>query len=84
MALLGGTSLDAFVDVFNLFNQRTALTIDQNYTLAAVAPIVGGKASDLAHLKDANGNPVTRNANYGVATSYQAPIAGRFGLRLTF
>jgi hypothetical protein len=82
--LTAGTSLDAFVDIFNIFNQRTALLQDQDYTLDAVSPIIGGDASDLRHLKNANGQPVTKNPNYLAATAYQDPIAGRLGLRLTF
>jgi hypothetical protein len=83
-SLGGGTSLDAYLDIFNLFNQRTALTQDQDYTLDPVAPIIGGNASDLRHLKSLNGGAATRNPNYLAAKAYQPPIAGRLGLRLSF
>lgn len=83
--LTDGTSLDVYVDVFNLLNQRTALLEDQNYTLDPVDPIVGGDESDLVHLKSlATGGSAAKNPNYLSATAYQAPIAGRFGLRLSF
>ena len=82
--LTAGTTLDAFVDIFNLFNQRTALTQDQNYTLDVVEPIIGGDARDLPHLKNIAGEPASRNPNHLNATAYQPPIAGRFGLRLAF
>jgi Carboxypeptidase regulatory-like domain/TonB-dependent Receptor Plug Domain len=82
--LVKGSSLDVFVDVFNLFNQRMALTQDQDYTLDAVQSIVGGDASDLAHLKAVSGGPPSKNPNYLAAKSYQPPIAGRLGLRLSF
>jgi hypothetical protein len=80
----GGMTIDAFVDIFNLFNQRTALQQDQDYTLDPVNPIVGGDASDLPHLKTVMGTPATKNPNYLAATAYQPPIAGRLGLRLSF
>jgi hypothetical protein len=79
-----GFALDAYVDIFNLFNQRMALTQDQDYTLDPVQPIIGGDASDLRHLKTVGGTPATRNPNYMAAKSYQAPISGRLGLRLSF
>jgi Carboxypeptidase regulatory-like domain/TonB dependent receptor-like, beta-barrel/TonB-dependent Receptor Plug Domain len=79
-----GSALDAFVDIFNLFNQRTALLQDQDYTLDPVEPIIGGDKRDLPHLKTVMGTPATKNPNYLAATAYQAPIAGRLGLRLSF
>jgi hypothetical protein len=82
--LTEGTSLDAYLDIFNLFNQRIALTQDQDYTLDPVEPIIGGDASDLRHLKSLAGTAVTRNPNYLSAKAYQPPIAGRLGLRLSF
>jgi hypothetical protein len=72
------------VDIFNLFNQRTALLQDQDYTLDPVEPIIGGDKRDLPHLKTVMGTPATKNPNYLAATAYQAPIAGRLGLRLSF
>jgi outer membrane receptor protein involved in Fe transport len=80
----GGMTMDAFVDIFNLFNQRTALTQDQDYTLDPVDPIIGGDARDLPHLKTVMGTPATKNPNYLSATAYQPPISGRLGLRLSF
>jgi TonB-dependent receptor-like protein/carboxypeptidase family protein len=82
--LSDGTHLDAFIDVFNVFNQRTALLQDQDYTLDPVEPVIGGDARDLPHLKNVLGAPVTKNPNYRAATAYQAPISGRLGLRLSF
>jgi hypothetical protein len=49
-----------------------------------VQPIIGGDASDLRHLKTVAGTPAARNPNYLAAKSYQAPISGRLGLRLSF
>ncbi|MDB4953858.1 MAG: TonB-dependent receptor plug [Myxococcales bacterium] len=94
-----GTTLDAFVDVFNLFNQQDQLNVDENYTLEGANPIVGGQMSDLNHLKtldlstgqELNASPVP-NKNFGhtgqnnvtVGAALQVPRSVRLGLRLTF
>jgi hypothetical protein len=87
-SLPGKLSAEAFLDIFNLFNQRTVLTQDQLYTADYVAPIAGGSKADLKNLtvSDANGNlvPATKNPNFLMPTSYQAPIAGRLGVRVMF
>jgi hypothetical protein len=87
-SLPGKLSAEAFLDIFNLFNQRTVLTQDQLYTADYVAPIAGGSKADLKNLttSDANGNlvPATKNPNFLMPTSYQAPIAGRLGVRVLF
>jgi hypothetical protein len=77
-------TLEAFVDLFNIFDQQAALTTDDNWTFDAVAPIVGGTKKDLAYAKSAVGGPATPNKNFGNATSYQAPFYSRLGLRLMF
>jgi len=86
--LPGKLSAEAFVDIFNLFNQRTVLTQDQLYTSDYVTPIAGGSKADLKNLTaaDANGNlvPAIKNPNFLMPTSYQAPIAGRLGVRVMF
>ena len=78
------TNIEAFLDVFNLFNQQAVLRVDDDYTFDSAASIVGGTKDDLKYAKNAQGGPLTVNPNYGHATSYQAPIHGRLGLRLTF
>jgi hypothetical protein len=78
------TNLEAFVDLFNLFNQRAAVLMDDNYTFDPAAPIVNGTPQDLKFAKNASGQPVTKNQNFGNALAYQAPFSGRLGLRLNF
>jgi hypothetical protein len=78
------TSIEAFLDVFNIFNQQATLRVDDDYTFDSAAPIVNGTKDDLKYAKNAGGGPLTVNPNYGRATAYQAPIHGRLGLRLTF
>ena len=87
-SLPGKLSAEAFLDIFNLFNQRTVLTQDQLYTADYVSSISGGTRADLNNLiaTDGNNNPVParKSPNFLMPTSYQAPIAGRLGLRVFF
>jgi hypothetical protein len=87
-SVLGRLSAEVFFDIFNLFNQRTVLTQDQVYTADQVTPISGGSKANLQNLTttDANNNvvPVTKNPNFLIPTSYQAPISGRLGVRVFF
>ncbi len=83
-------TVEAFVDVFNLFNNQEELDNDERYTTSNVNPIVNGDTSDLAHSKtldinglEVNSSPVL-NKNYGNLNSRQAPLSMRFGLRYTF
>ena len=93
------TTLEAFVNIFNLFNQQDQLNVDENYTQDFVNPILGGDASDLAHVKtldDITGTEVNKtpekNKNYGntgtsnanIVGAQQAPRAVQLGFRLTF
>jgi hypothetical protein len=77
-------TLAVYADVINLFNEQAVTNVDDDYTYSSVAPIVGGKPADLAHLKDNNGGAVVLNPNYGQPTGYQAPLYMRFGARLAF
>jgi outer membrane receptor protein involved in Fe transport len=85
------TRLEAFVDIFNLFNSQTELDVDEIYTTQPSLPIVGGDEADLAHAKSLSGRPskqtatvVTRNLNYSKLSSHQDPLTGQLGFRLTF
>ena len=80
--LSGKLSAEAFLDIFNLFNQRTVLTQDQAYTADFVTPIPCGTKADLSNL--ASTGAVHANPNFLMPTSYQAPISGRLGLRVFF
>jgi len=77
-------NLEAFIDLFNMFNQQEAVLTDDVYTFSWAAPIVNGTPSDLKYAKDISGAPISKNPNYGHALLYQRPFNGRFGLRLTF
>ena len=56
-ALTDGMRLEAFVDVFNLFNQQPEILVDENYTFDDANPIVGGDEEDLEHLSCLNTAP---------------------------
>jgi len=79
-----GTSIEAFFDVFNLFNERTALRVDDNYTFDSAAAIVNGTTNDLKYAKSASGAAIVKNPNFGQPTAYQSPIHGRLGVRFLF
>jgi hypothetical protein len=83
-ALSKTTALEAFLDIYNILNQRTALQMDDNYTFDLVSPIENGTVNDLRFAKNLSGAPITKNPNFGQGTVYQAPIHGRLGLRLLF
>ncbi len=82
--------IEAFVDIFNLFNsQKTETDVDDIYTIDSANPVVGGDLTDLAHAKVAarprrSAAVITPNKNYGNLTSHQAPISARLGVRITF
>jgi hypothetical protein len=81
-------TVQATVDIFNLFNFQSAIQRDERYTIAAVLPLANG---DLSALKHPDGTPFVatgpgdeRNPNYGFPTNYQPPRIFRFGLRVSF
>ncbi|MES1171778.1 MAG: carboxypeptidase regulatory-like domain-containing protein [Bacteroidota bacterium] len=78
------TAVEAFLDLYNLFNERTALQLDDNYTFDPVAPIVNGSKEDLKYAINIFGTPVAKNPNFGQGTVFQQPFHGRIGLRFLF
>lgn len=82
--------VEAFVDLFNVFNFQTETETDEDYTKEDVNPIVGGDSEDLKHLKvvDLDGAATnvapTKNPNFGNLSARQDPFSGQFGLRLRF
>ncbi|MDX2089030.1 MAG: TonB-dependent receptor [Kofleriaceae bacterium] len=93
------TQVEAFVNIFNVFNSQVQLNQDENYTFDSANPIVGGDARDLEHVKtvdagtgtELNQTP-TQNRNFGktgsnsgyITTVQQAPRALQLGFRVTF
>jgi len=78
------TALELTLDLFNIFNERTALQLDDNYTLDLAAPIVNGTVKDLQYAKNIGGAPISKNPNFGQPISFQSPFHGRMALRLLF
>jgi outer membrane receptor protein involved in Fe transport len=83
-------TVQATVDIFNLFNFQAVTLKDNRYTASDVLPVVGGTLNPdgtISGLKNTDGtdfNPDERNPNFGRPTAYQAPRVFRFGLRTTF
>ncbi len=85
--MFGSTKVEAFIDIFNLFNNQAETRVDEEYTVESVNPVVGGDADDLRHAKslDSGGFATpTKSANFGNTSARQAPMSVRFGLRVTF
>lgn len=85
--------LQAFLQVFNVFNQQAGIDVSERYTRDVVNPIVGGDENDLAHAKELQNsagsdrvfnNVLEKNPNFGNIITRQAPLTMRFGMRLTF
>jgi hypothetical protein len=86
--------LEAFVNVFNLFDQQDELNVDENYTFDDALPIVGGDANDLKHAKAIEFTPdgawrsvnrtLTPNLNFGHTSLVTNPRSFQFGVRLSF
>jgi hypothetical protein len=75
------------LDLFNLFDLQQVAGVNAGgelYTADNGQPINNGSVADLRHYKNNDGQPAAPYLNFGQATSYQAPFAGRVGLRLTF
>ena len=90
-------TVQATVDIFNLFNFQAGTQRDDRYTIISTLPIPNGTVADLNNIKrvtplspcPANTDctivqPTEVNPNFGRITNYQPPRIFRFGLRVTF
>ena len=85
------TTLEGFVDIFNLFNNQGEVDVDETYTFDSAIPIAGGTPEDLKHIKgidpltlqDTN-TTVVKNKNFRNVNVRTAPRQVRLGFRLTF
>ncbi|GAC1595457.1 MAG: hypothetical protein NVS4B10_03880 [Myxococcales bacterium] len=77
-------NLGVSVDVFNVTNQQAVQSVDENYTLNSIKPIVNGTTADLAYLKTTTGQPVIVNPTFNTPTAYQLPLSLRVGAKLSF
>jgi hypothetical protein len=76
--------IDITLDLFNLFDRRTATNVEEVYTGGAVHPIDHGTAADLPFLKNESGADVRRNPSVGVGTGFQPPFSAWLGVRHAF
>ena len=78
------------MDIFNLFNFQEVTSVDQNYTLANVAPSAkpGGTLSGVTVYPSGGAprplNLGDKNPNFLSPTGFQTPRQFRFGIRGTF
>jgi hypothetical protein len=97
--LPNGFSVEGFVDIFNVLNRRTALSVDAEYTVDRVMPQSAGTPLNAVPTVDNSGKCIggtaangsclaptyaNPNPNYLQPTSFQAPISGRLGMRVWF
>ncbi|MCG8425193.1 MAG: TonB-dependent receptor [Proteobacteria bacterium] len=91
--LAKNTRIEAYLQVYNVFNQQPGIDTDEEYTDDILNPIVGGDQSDLDHAKElidrATGsvmlnNTVAKNPNFGNINERQNPLEMTFGMRLIF
>jgi len=85
------TAIEAFVNVFNLFNQQGELDVDETYTSDVATPIIGGNPDDLMHVKaidpatgQETNTTVIPNKNFGNTNVRTAPRNIELGFRLSF
>ncbi|MET0595432.1 MAG: TonB-dependent receptor, partial [Polyangiaceae bacterium] len=83
-------TVQATIDIFNVFNFQAVTLKDNRYTASDVLPVAGGsRAADgsIPGLRNDDNTPFDStqiNPNFGRATAYQTPRVFRFGLRTTF
>ena len=53
-------NLEAFIDLFNIFNQQATMLTDDNYTYDLAPSIVNGTPTDLKFAKNIAGAPITQ------------------------
>jgi hypothetical protein len=71
-------------EIFNVLNSRQVVSVDQEFTVDRVQPMVNGDYEDLATLKTTSGGIPRRNPNYGQPLSFQQPLSMRFSARIKF
>lgn len=72
------------LDLFNLFDRRTATDVDDVYSDDSVRPIEGGSYEDLVFLKTDSGRPAARRTAYQLPLAYQAPLSIALGVHKAF
>jgi hypothetical protein len=82
------TSIGITMDIFNLFNFQEVTSVDENYTLANVAPRAGGPlGATTVYPSGGAPRPLNlgdKNPNFLSPSGFQTPRQFRFGMRGTF
>jgi hypothetical protein len=71
---------DVTLDLFDVFDRRTATEVSTFYSGGAIRPIDGGSASDLVFLKTDAGAPAVRSIGYLTPVAYQLPFSAVLGI----
>ena len=90
-ALSRHSAVEAFIDIFNVFDAQIVTEVDQRYTRDSANQVVDGTVDDLPHVKSIDPQSgieqnvtIERNPNFGNATARQRPRAIQLGVRWTF
>jgi hypothetical protein len=75
---------DITLDLFNVFDRRTATSTEELYTGGTLHPIDHGTLEDLVFMKNEDGADVRRNPSFGVGTAFQSPLAAWLGIHRAF
>lgn len=75
---------DITLDLFNLFDRRTATSTEEVYTGGTLHPIDDGTLDDLVFLKAEDGSAVRKNPTFGVGTAFQSPLSAWLGIHRGF
>jgi hypothetical protein len=72
------------LDLFNLFDRRGVVAVDELFVLDDLPPIEGADASDLVFVKDNVDEtaPARLNRRYGAPSRFQAPLLALLGVRV--
>ncbi len=77
-----GVILNFNATIFNIFNFQQVTSVNQEYTTDVVDPQPAG--TNLANVRNADGEPINVNPTFGQALSRQNPLYVRLGVRLSF
>jgi hypothetical protein len=85
------TTLEGFINVFNLFDTQEELENDEQFTLDAAQPVIDGTVEDLNHVKSIDfatgqelNTTIKKVGNFGNTTKRISPRNVQIGFRLTF
>jgi hypothetical protein len=76
--------VDLMLDVFDVFDRRSAASVDEVYATGAIHPIDHGDQSDLVFLHTDTGAPASRHTAFDYPTTFLPPLTIVLGARAAF